>query len=251
MSSAASSSSAFGVGSGFNFEVLTKTADLTPEVQTHLVKVYATLALTLVLAGAGVQLHLLYNVGGVLTTVLTFVCMAALGMFSKDRLQLRVALLAVFAVCQGASIGPLVALSLQIDPTLFSAAFFSTGAIFVSFSACALMSRRRSFLYLGGMLSSTVSVMLVMSVLNMFIGSSVIPVVQLYLGLAVFSAYVLYDTQMIIEKATQGNVDYVWHALELFIDFVAIFVRVLIILMRNSGKKKKNNSNQNGATERR
>ena len=42
-----------------------------------------------------------------------------------------------------------------------------------------------------------------------------------------------------LEKAAQGSRDYVWGALELFVDFVAIFVRILIILLRNSEKKEK------------
>lgn len=50
--------------------------------------------------------------------------------------------------------------------------------------------------------------------------------------------YVIFDTQMIVEKATLGDRDFAWHTMELFIDFVAIFVRICIILLRNSEESK-------------
>lgn len=52
----------------------------------------------------------------------------------------------------------------------------------------------------------------------------------MYLGLAVMCGFIVYDTQNILEKARHGDKDYVMHAVELFIDFVAVFKRLLIIL---------------------
>jgi len=52
-----------------------------------------------------------------------------------------------------------------------------------------------------------------------------------------FMGYIIFDTQMIIEDAHSGRKDFVAHALELLIDFVGVFVRLLIILQRNAQKK--------------
>lgn len=77
--------------------------------------------------------------------------------------------------------------------------------------------------------------------LNMIMGgalSSGLFAIELYGGLCMFMLYVVFDTQMIIEDAHQGRSDFVAHAMQLMIDFVAIFVRLLIILTQNAEKKK-------------
>ena len=60
--------------------------------------------------------------------------------------------------------------------------------------------------------------------------------------------YVVFDTQLIVEKADQGDRDFAWHAAELFIDFVGIFVRICIILMRNRDQGR--GSSKEGRSER-
>jgi hypothetical protein len=40
---------------------------------------------------------------------------------------------------------------------------------------------------------------------------------------------------MIIERADNGDYDYVKHSLELFTDFAAVFVRLLIIMVSYNG----------------
>ncbi len=40
--------------------------------------------------------------------------------------------------------------------------------------------------------------------------------------------------QMIIERAYAADYDHIKHALDLFVDFVAVFVRVLVILLRSA-----------------
>ena len=45
-----------------------------------------------------------------------------------------------------------------------------------------------------------------------------------------FCGFVLFDTQLIIERFNNGDNDYIWHSVDLFIDFIAIFKRLLIIL---------------------
>lgn len=53
---------------------------------------------------------------------------------------------------------------------------------------------------------------------------------HIYLGLMLMCGFVLFDTQAIIEKRRMGNQDFIQHALELFIDFIGMFRRLVIIL---------------------
>lgn len=58
------------------------------------------------------------------------------------------------------------------------------------------------------------------------------------------SGFVLFDTQMIMEKHRMGSNDCIAHSLDLFYDVISIFRRLLIILTQkeqnNERKKKKN-----------
>ncbi|MEJ1872745.1 Bax inhibitor-1 family protein, partial [Escherichia coli] len=72
---------------------------------------------------------------------------------------------------------------------------------------------------------------------SIFGGSVALFKFELYFGLLVFVGYMVVDTQDIIEKAHLGDLDYVKHALTLFTDFIAVFVRILIIMLKNSAER--------------
>lgn len=55
---------------------------------------------------------------------------------------------------QGFSLGSLVDVILQVDPSILVTALLATTTVFVCFAGAALFAKRRSYLYLGGMLSS-------------------------------------------------------------------------------------------------
>lgn len=57
--------------------------------------------------------------------------------------------------------------------------------------------------------------------------------------------FVLFDTQLIIEKRRMGSKDFVQHALELFIDFIGMFRRLVIILTQKVGNYVLNISHAN------
>ncbi|KAI5594432.1 hypothetical protein BDE02_03G072600 [Populus trichocarpa] len=225
----------------WSYDSLKNFRQISPVVQTHLKQVYLTLCCALVASAAGAYLHILWNIGGLLTTFACFGCMTWLLSISPyEEQRKRLALLMAAALFEGASIGPLIDLAIQIDPSVLITAFVGTAVAFGCFSAAAMLARRREYLYLGGLLSSGLSILLwVHFASSIFGGSAAVFKFELYFGLLVFVGYVVVDTQDIIEKAHLGDRDYVKHALKLFTDFVAVFVRILIIMLKNSTEKEK------------
>lgn len=56
-------------------------------------------------------------------------------------------------------------------------------------------------------------------------------------GLCAVKLILFGAVQLIVEKAYAGETDHIKQALDLFVDFMAIFVRLLIILLQNAEKK--------------
>jgi FtsH-binding integral membrane protein len=225
-------SKSWNVDSLFNFNHLNR------RVQLHLQKVYTTLCVAVLVAALGVYAHMLTHLGGLLTTMGFLGCTMWLMSTPSYEEGKRYKILMGAAFLEGASFGTLIEFVLNYDPSIVVTALLGSVAIFACFSGAAVFAKRREFLFLGAILSSVVSTMLMLQFGSyIFGGSSAMFNVELYGGLLLFVGYVLFDTQLIIERADKGDEDYIKHSLDLFMDFVSIFVRILIILSKNSSEK--------------
>mmetsp|Transcript_29373 Transcript_29373/g.46097 ORF Transcript_29373/g.46097 Transcript_29373/m.46097 type:complete len:269 (-) Transcript_29373:1027-1833(-) len=223
-----------------NWSALGKFDNIPEKVQKHLLKVYATLATGLLAAAIGVQLDFKYHVAGMFTQIALFGAVAGLA-FIGDLMN-RLIVFHVAGLLIGCNLSPLFMSVAAYRPDIIMTAFMGTAVIFACFSASALVAQRRHFLYLGGILGSAMSLMCTFRMWNFIMGgtlSSGMYMVELYMGLAIFMAHIIFDTQMIIEDAHSGRRDFVAHAMDLLTDFVAVFVRLLIILMRNADQQKR------------
>ncbi|CDP08345.1 unnamed protein product [Coffea canephora] len=224
--------------SGWSYESLKNFRQISPVVQNHLKQVYLTLCCALVASAVGAYLHILWNIGGFLTTVGCMGSMMWLLSTPPFEEHKRLSLLMAAAAFEGASIGPLIELAISFDPSILVSAVIGCAIAFGCFSAAAMLARRREYLYLAGLLSSGVSILFWLHFASsIFGGSLALFKFELYFGLLVFVGYIVVDTQDIIEKAHYGDLDYVKHSLTLFVDFVAVFVRVLIIMLKNASEK--------------
>lgn len=185
-------------------------------------------------AAIGSAVHLYTNIqAGFLSAIGALVFFFLLMSTPDDNgkgLTTRVGYLLGFTFLTGVGLGPLLEHVILVDPSIIVTAFVATSAVFMCFSICAMLSERGKWLYLGGTLMSLLTTLMVLSFANLFFGAAWIHQTQLYLGLVAMCGFVLYDTQVIIEKRRMGSKDFVAHSLDLFVDFIGIFRRLLIIL---------------------
>merc|ERR1711915_647898 len=206
---------------------------------------YTTLTMSIMSASAGAYIHLFTDLlrgGGILFSLLG--AGLAFGLFftpdnGKNRTT-RMSMLLGFAFLTGLGLGPLLDIAIMIDPSIVPSALMLTSVVFACFTGASLVAPDGKYLYLGGSLLSGLSSLLFLGFLNIFFRSQLLFQAHLYLGLAIFCGFIMFDTQIIIEKARRGDKDFIAHALDLFIDFVQIFRKVLIILMqKEQGKEQK------------
>lgn len=229
-------------------------ANLSPRVQRHLLKVYTTLLLAVACAAAGAWFDsAIWQVGGMVTTLgaLAAMLMLATTPAGPSTLRRRTLLLCLFSALQGASLGPLLNLAVFVDPSLVAVAFGGAALVFASFSLGALLTRRRWALALTGVLSTALTSFLWLHLAAHLLPRSAFMLralsLELYLGVLIFAGFVLVDTQRVVEKASAGSDDHVAHALDLFVDLVALFARLLAILVRNAAAR----GGEGGSDERR
>jgi len=224
--------------SEINWNAVGKFHNISPRVRSHLDNVYATLTGTILSAAVGAAFFLEFHIGGSWSFLVGLGLLIWLAATPSHDVSKRLGILASFGFVQGLSLGPLLEHLIEVDPQIVITALAGTVAVFACFSASALYAQRRTYLYLGGLLGSGLSLLVTLSFLNIFFRSSLAVSFSIYFGLILFCGFIIFDTQLIVEKADVGHTDFVADALNLFLDFVNVFVRLLAILSKKSNKRR-------------
>ncbi|XP_036609505.1 bax inhibitor 1-like [Trichosurus vulpecula] len=227
-----------------NLEALWRISHLTPLTKKHLKKVYASLSLCMLVTATGSHLNVVSHFfqAGFLSTL------SLLGMlFSllitphrEDTEPKRLLLLAGFAFFVGVELGPELDSSIAINPNIVPSSFLGTTMTFVSFTLNSFYGQCLGCLCLGGILLSALCLLFISYLGSVFFVSTWLSQAHTYIGLAFLCGLVIFDTQLIIEKAERKEEDYIWHCMELFLDFVSLFRKFMVIVeMNEKGKLKK------------
>ncbi|XP_017076677.2 LOW QUALITY PROTEIN: protein lifeguard 1 [Drosophila eugracilis] len=95
------------------------------------------------------------------------------------------------------------------------------------------MQTRYDFTMMGGMLVSFLIILLLFGIITVFVGQGVMTTIYCALSAMLFSAYLVYDTQLMMGGKHRFSIspeEYIFAALNIYLDVVNIFLDVLQIL---------------------
>jgi modulator of FtsH protease len=146
-----------------------------------------------------------------------------------------VAFLLGFTFFMGLLLTPLLrhTLGYSNGGSLIMTAFGGTACIFAVMASVATVSKR-DFSMMGKWLMAGVLVLILASVANIFLGMSALSIVISVMAVGIFSAFILYDVQRIING---GETNYITATLSIYLDVYNIFTALLSLLGIGGGSR--------------
>ncbi len=140
-----------------------------------------------------------------------------------------------FTLFMGLMLSSLIAavLGFKNGSSLVMTAFGGTAGVFFVMASLASVIKR-DLSGMGKWLFVGAIVMMVGGIINVFVGSSVGMMVISMMGIAIFSAYMLYDIKQIIDG---GETNYISATLALYLDIINVFQSLLALLGIMGGEK--------------
>jgi modulator of FtsH protease len=148
---------------------------------------------------------------------------------------LGVAVLLGFTFFMGFMLAPMLrhTLGYSNGPSLIMTAFGGTACVFAVMASYATVSKR-DFSMMGKWLFAGVIVLILASVANIFLGMSALSIVISVMAIGIFSAFILYDVQRIVNG---GETNYITATLSLYLNVYNIFANLLALLGLGGGSR--------------
>lgn len=202
-------------------------------------KVFLTFFLSLGVATIGCFYGLSSNV---LPTVaknyagFTLLEFAVLGLtyLLRKKHGINLVMLCLFTFISGLTLSPMIHHYLQLGESLIiQEALILTLVIFFGLTAYAFITKK-DFSYLNGFLFGALLGLIVIGIFACFFPlPHFVYLIYLYGGTLVFCLYILYDVSDMIHKRAN---DYILCALNLYLDFINLFIHILMILADSKKK---------------
>src|SRR5471030_2530641 len=177
--------------------------------------------------GVGLQLPL---GGGMMSLLFLAVAFGFIWGIEKNKDSgVGVALLLGFTFFMGLMLTPILSFTLRAYTNgafLIMTAFGGTATVFAVLATVATVSKR-DFSGMGTWLFAGVVVILLASIANIFLHIPALAIVISVIAVVIFSAYILYDVQQIING---GETNYIRATLSIYLDVYNIFTSLLSLL---------------------
>jgi modulator of FtsH protease len=200
---------------------------------------YFLLALSMIptIIGALVGLTMQIRMTGMMGIIAFFVVsFGAFYLIGKNRNNsMGVVFLLAYTGFMGLWLSQLLAVALTFSNggQLIAMAAGGTAIIFFSLATLATVSKR-DFSFLGKFLFVGLVVLIIASLANMFLQLPAMAIMISVVALFIFSAYILYDVQRIVNG---GETNYVTATLAIYLDVYNVFISLLNILMIFTGRR--------------
>lgn len=191
-----------------------------------------TLVSGLIMAMPSIQMFFIRNSWIMIINMLANIAITFPLIAKRKEYPLNFKLMGVFTILNSLSLGLIVS---QYDLAIVSQAFFLTAFIVTGLTVYTLQSTQ-DFQWLGGLLYSALMVSCIGGLFHIFFRNSVMETGLSVLGAFIFAGYIIYDTQIIMKHLCPE--EYVIGVLNLYMDIINLFVKILRIL--NSLKQGEN-----------
>ena len=158
--------------------------------------------------------------------------------FKRNEYPTNFYLLGAFTVLNSLTLGVMIS---QYDADVIVQALFLTCAIVVGLTVYTFRSKS-DFTWLGGVLSSLLLASIIGSLFHIFMRNSMTETLVCISGVGIFSAYIVYDTHMIMKHLSAE--EYIVGVINLYLDIINLFIKILRLLQtlknnQESSKKEK------------
>lgn len=182
-------------------------------------------------AWLGVEMKLSFFAGSPMIGFIVFMAVAFGFFYAIEKTKnsaLGVAVLLGFTFFMGLMLSRLIGhiLNFSNGASLIMTAFGGTAIIFAVMASVATTSKR-DFSGMSSWLFAGVMVILLAAVANIFLQMPLLQVVISAIAVVIFSAYILYDVQRIING---GETNYISATLAIYLDLYNVFVNLLSLL---------------------
>lgn len=166
-----------------------------------------------------------------LALVVTFVAMITLACCGevRRRAPTNYILLGIFTLAEAFLLGVTSAAYEAVEVLM---AVGITAAVCLALTLFAFQTKY-DFTMCGGFLLVSVVILLIFGIVAIFVHNRIVSLVYASLGALIFSMYLIYDTQLMLggkHKYSISPEEYVFAALNLYVDIINIFIYILTII---------------------